>query len=71
MEGKKIFKNTSHITEVCFTLRTFIAFSSFFLFLEVFLPVENLTFRSRTVGPSAWHRRQIIPKETIVSLNIN
>lgn len=54
----------------CFTLRTFIAFSSFFLFLDVFFPVENLTFRSRTVVPSAWHRRQIINQETIVSLTI-
>lgn len=44
----------------CDTLRTFIALSSFFLFLDVFLPVEYLTFRSRTVGPSPWNRRPMI-----------
>lgn len=51
------------------TLRTFIAFSSFFLFLVVFLPVENLTFRSRTDGPSAWKKRIIFMKQQNKSKN--
>lgn len=51
------------------TLRTFIAFSIFFLFLEVFLPVEYLTFRSRTVGPSAWKIRLILNKNSTTNLN--
>lgn len=48
----------------CATVRTFIAFSNFFLFFEVFLPVEYFSIRSLADVPSVWAKQNTRSQKT-------
>lgn len=48
------------ICNLALTLRTFMAFSNFFLLFELFLPVEYLIIMSLAVGPSSWKECKLV-----------